>query len=315
MSVPLAAMDYIVSFSPPPTCEAAQDNPYVLVLTAGGQALLRLPARVLATGAEGHNTLTTVDSACKTVHKHKSMELLVELRGRFPDTEEGLQQALDTLKVILYGPNLTAVTTRDAVSRREVVTFTPRLREIQTDQHGALSFSNAYSNQKMCVQIMDYFQRSNLGLAGLSITDATAACGGDSMQFILTKKTKNGTEPLFTKVTSVEINKERCDMLRNNMAVVRAAFPTPVRSSVICANYGTLLGMLPSPQAQNTSYVTQDIVYIDPQWGGKSQEQSRSALTLYSVTKDPKLIKEFDGEDLIINYELVVHHLVERIMD
>jgi len=326
MSVPLAAMDYLVGSSPPVARGALQHNPYVCAVAAGGPALLPLagpgllcagapsPDAVLTTGAGGHDVVHSVDSEGNTAKSHKPMEIPTLLRQRFPPNAEGLQMALDTYKIPLYGPNLTVVRERKRFSPEETVTYTPKLREIQTDQHGALSFSAGYSNQMMCVHMMDYFQRCKIGLKGLTITDASAACGGDSMQFLLTKTMQHGTERLFESVTSVEINKNRCSMLRNNMEVVKRAFPDSAQSTVICANYGAVIGVINQDNQGDVPYVTQDVVFIDPPWGGKSQDQSRSALTLYTVTKDPKLIKDFDGEELIIDYRLAIHHLVQGII-
>jgi len=326
MSVPLAAMDYLVGSSPPVARGAAQHNPYVCTVATDRPALLPLagpgllcagapsPDAVLTTGVGGHDVVHAVDSEGNTVKSHKPMEIPTLLREKFPSNEEGLQMALDTYKLPLYGPNLTVVSERKRGSLEDTLTYTPKLREIQTDQHGALSFSAGYSNWTMCVQMMDYFQRCGIGLTGLTITDASAACGGDSMQFLLTKTMQDGTERLFESVTSVEINENRCMMLRNNMEVVKRAFPNSAQSTVICANYGAVIGVIPQDTEGDVPYVTQDVVFIDPPWGGKSQDQSRSALTLYSVTQDPKLIEEFEGEKLIIDYRLALHHLVEGII-
>lgn len=315
MSVPLAAMDYILYVSPRTTCAVTPENPYVLVLATGA---------VFATGAGGRNTRTTVDSDGNTVYSHKSMELPVEVRERFPDNEEGLQLALDTYKWILYGPNMRVMTTLgDYVGGKitSIVSYKPRLRQIQTDQHGALSFSNANANQSMCVAIVAYIKRNKIDMSRLSITDATASCGGDSMQFLMAKNNSTDIDTIFSKVTSIEIHDNRIKMLKNNMDVVYNTFNPVVEYKVIHANYGDVLGILPERMpkymtgTEGGAYdLEQDVVYIDPPWGGKSSEQSRTALTLYSLTEDPKLIAEFEGDNLVIDYHLSVDLLIEGII-
>jgi hypothetical protein len=75
-----------------------------------------------------------------------------------------------------------------------------------------------------------------------------------------------------------------------------------------------LLGRLTQWREGGTRNIEQDVVYIDPPWGGKSQDQSRTALTLYSLTQDPKLIAEFEGENLVIDYHLSMDVLIEGII-
>jgi len=209
MSVPLAAMDYILYLSPRRACAAAPGNPYMLVLATRAELAT---GAVFATGAPGHNTRTTVDSDGNTVYSHKSMELPPEKLDQFSPDEEGLQMALDTYKLILYGPNLRVMTTLgESVGGRmtSVLSYKPMLRQIQTDQHGALSFSSADGNQRMCVTIVAYMKRNKMDTHRLCITDATASCGGDSMQFLMAKNTPTDKETIFSTVTSIEIHNTR----------------------------------------------------------------------------------------------------------
>lgn len=79
------------------------------------------------------------------------------------------------------------------------------------------------------------------------ITDACACVGGNTLAFVLCG--------LFSMVNAVEIDKTRKSMLDHNLSVIKHRSPTPVRV------YGIDYLKLMYEQQQ-------DIVYIDPPWGG-----------------------------------------------
>lgn len=319
MSVPLEAMDYTIADARARVRFAHETNPYMLVLAPGDSArelLARLPSRHLASmpiGAEGHNTVEALDSNGKTRRAHKSMTIPQTVVEKYGTVEK----ALDAYKVALYGPNL-EITQKETVGkgskRSVVVEYNPALQDIHCDEHGALSFSSASGNNKMCIKLVQYAERAKMNLDDLTITDATAGCGGDSMQFITATRGDKDKVPLFARVTSVEIHANRCVMLKHNLKVVAEAFQTRVESTVLFTNYANTLGLRKPIRKSEELDVLQDIVYIDPPWGGKSHEQSRSALTLYSNTTDEKLITAYEGEKLVIDYHLTVDKLIKSII-
>jgi hypothetical protein len=88
------------------------------------------------------------------------------------------------------------------------------------------------------------------------ITDATANCGGNTISFHLSGA--------FKTVNAVEINHDTCQMLINNLKQYHLPIDT-----VYCADYLHIFTQL-----------SQDVIFIDCPWGGKSYRQS-SCLDLY----------------------------------
>ena len=94
------------------------------------------------------------------------------------------------------------------------------------------------------------------------ITDATAGVGGNTISF----------EKHFGKVNAVEVDKVRFDYLVNNMSVYES-------TSTVCINEDyTAIHMT----------LNQDVVFIDPPWGGpdyKHQEDIKITLSDVPIEK------------------------------
>jgi len=88
--------------------------------------------------------------------------------------------------------------------------------------------------------IKQYFNNTK----SLVITDATSGVGGNSISFC----------NFFTKVNCVEIDKPRTDMLKNNLDIYGFTNYT-----IYTSDYNDILNDL-----------VQDIIFIDPPWGGLS---------------------------------------------
>lgn len=77
------------------------------------------------------------------------------------------------------------------------------------------------------------------------ITDGCAGVGGNVLSFILSG--------FFSQVNAVEINENRANMLQHNVTVIRKITPANIQKGSYNDLYSTL---------------KQDIVFLDPPWGG-----------------------------------------------
>ena len=113
----------------------------------------------------------------------------------------------------------------------------------QLDNEGLFSITSAKISEELIKNITHLFGDNR----NIVITDATASVGGNAIPFILSKK--------FVHVNGVEINKERCEMLSQNILI---------KKEYINGTY----------QLYNCSFLdikntlSQDIIFIDPPWGG-----------------------------------------------
>ena len=125
------------------------------------------------------------------------------------------------------------------------------------------------------IKVMKFIQHIiPVKLHKLIITDATANVGGDSIHF----------SNYFKTVNSVEINRLHCDALENNIKVYKRN-----NINIICKNYIKVMNNL-----------KQDIVYMDPPWGGISYStQTKVKLKLGKYTLD-KLINKITSSNIFI---------------
>lgn len=107
--------------------------------------------------------------------------------------------------------------------------------------------------------ILNFYGRSgnlySISDEGIVITDATANVGGNTISFYL-----NG----FKSVNAVEIDEETCSILKQNMTTY--SLPT---ANTICSDYTIVYSSL-----------KQDVIFIDPPWGGQTYDKVGS-LDLY----------------------------------
>ena len=97
---------------------------------------------------------------------------------------------------------------------------------------------------------MEKFIKKNL--KKLTITDATAGVGGDTLCFA----------QQFKMVNAVELIPLHCITISHNLSV----YKNRKKVNLICANYVDVVGLY-RPWPGNP--VTQNIIYFDPPWGGR----------------------------------------------
>ena len=113
----------------------------------------------------------------------------------------------------------------------------------------------------------------------LSITDAGAGCGGDTLQFMLACWSERNTETntrwphVFSHVNSIELNIPRHEMLTHNINLLYQAYNNnPDEMDP------TLPTILPAGAYQDyilEQGITQDVLYLDPPWAGKGEGDKR----------------------------------------
>lgn len=101
--------------------------------------------------------------------------------------------------------------------------------------------------------------------AQCTITDATACVGGDTLHFAR----------LFKHVQSVEINPEHCRMLQNNIKVYKRKNVT-----VYCRDY-----------LQMVTQLKQDVIFMDPPWGGPSYKHKKNVWLALSDVSIPNIVQ------------------------
>lgn len=93
-----------------------------------------------------------------------------------------------------------------------------------------------------------------------TVTDATACIGGNTMEFAR----------IFAHVHAVELDSVRASMLRHNLALLQLDMGVTVHEADYC-------------QLQTT--LRQDVVFLDPPWGGKRYKQ-QERVRLYLSDRD-----------------------------
>ena len=116
------------------------------------------------------------------------------------------------------------------------------LHKLQVSTEATYSITRPTESKKIIVILKNHLTNIGLHVKHCTITDATACVGGDTLQF----------SRLFKHVNSVEMNPEHYAMLLNNINVYNRTNIT-----TYCADYLKVLAKL-----------TQDVVFIDPPWGG-----------------------------------------------
>jgi 16S rRNA G966 N2-methylase RsmD len=125
--------------------------------------------------------------------------------------------------------------------------------KLQFDNEGLYSITNFNEADQISKIIIEYFSDSNI----LSILDGTGGLGGNTINF----------SKYFLNVTSLEINLERCNMLKNNINVYNLKNIKVLNCDSVNFLYA--------------DYHNHNIYFFDPPWGGPGyKKQQKISLTL-----------------------------------
>jgi len=125
--------------------------------------------------------------------------------------------------------------------------------KLQYDEVGLYSITPPKTAEIITKHILQYFNTNNI-----IITDGTAGLGGDTLSFANN----------VSFVISIEYDFERYKHLINNVGLYEY-------TNVICINEDYL---------NIFKILTQDVIFLDPPWGGKSYKESENIiLTLNNI--------------------------------
>lgn len=155
--------------------------------------------------------------------------------------------------------------------------------QLQIDDESLSYISVREFADKITNIIVEHLTKMGMDLDEVYITDATAGVGGNTISFA--KKFKN--------VTAIEIDKKRFDYLKNNLSIYNLNYVKTVHDN--CLNVIDQLDH-------------QDVVFIDPPWGGKSYKKHKSLRLSLSITDNhnPPPCSELDQkkeEQLVQEHE------------
>ena len=171
---------------------------------------------------------------------------------------------------------------KDCFFRNGVTNLNTHERQfIKLDDVGIFSTTHAEDAAEICQLIanLKILQPEFINKPKPKITDGCACCGGNVIAFQCCD--------LFEEVLAVEIDYDRCEYyLRNNINVVRKFRENSVPTMAICGNIIEL-----------SRWITQDVIFLDPPWGGPDYK-NKTKISLYlSGFKISKVVKEiFNNE-------------------
>ena len=124
----------------------------------------------------------------------------------------------------------------------------PFLRQLKMDSVSVYSMTPLKASKSIIKIILKYAPKNRI------VTDMTACIGGDTICF----------SNVFKHVNSIELSKERCKFLEHNVKVYN-------RKNV---------NIFHGDSIELIKNINQDIIYIDPPWGGKRYKYKKK-INLY----------------------------------
>ncbi len=124
---------------------------------------------------------------------------------------------------------------------------------------GAYSVTHWHETHNIVYEMKQFIQKN---IKELTITDATAGVGGDTLCFA----------QHFKRVNAVELVPLHCITISHNLSVYKQRGNV----NLICANYVDVVGLY-KPWPGNP--VFQNIIYFDPPWGGR-QYKTQTTIVL-----------------------------------
>lgn len=157
-----------------------------------------------------------------------------------------------------------------SINTKKYAHFFPNEEHVQKEQiqmsHEAVYSVTKPDKAKTIKQIMiRHLNQLDKQPSNCIITDATACVGGDTLSF----------STYFKRVQSVEMNPTHYSMLKNNIDVYKRK-----NVDVYLGDYVRLMPKL-----------KQDIVFIDPPWGGPSYKSKKNLKLQLSTTPIYKVIQ------------------------
>ena len=166
-----------------------------------------------------------------------------------------------------------------------------KLDDLQFDEEGLWSITIPNEANKITNIIISYLSKKNSNIIPqyLTITDATAGLGGNVISF----------SEKFKQVNAIEIDKSRFAMLFNNTSIYNL-------SNIVLINddYTNII--------QN---LRQDIVFIDPPWGGPDYKLKQKIELKLGNLKMDQIINKLEGKCKLVCLKLPYNYNIDTIVD
>ena len=154
------------------------------------------------------------------------------------------------------------------------------LRNLMFDTEAIFSVTNQTIANDICKRLF-----SIKGVNSYSkVTDTTACVGGNVFSFVRS----------FRNINAIEIDPKKCKMLRHNLKVLDENYVN-FDSSRVNIIEGNCLDYIFSDdtETETAPMVTQDILFIDPPWGGIKYKEHKD-LDLYLEDSNGNNLELFD---------------------
>lgn len=159
-----------------------------------------------------------------------------------------------------------------------------KYKELMSDEVGRYSISLPKDAEIITSLIEFHINKLNLVSNNLILTDSTAGVGGNTISF--SKK--------FKSINSVEIDKKRFEFLKNNIKCYDLK-----NINLLNSNYLNIIDNL-----------IQDVVFLDPPWGGRGYKKKEclklklSEVPLENICKKLRKLTKMLVLKLPLNYDL-----------
>lgn len=165
----------------------------------------------------------------------------------------------------------------------EISTFFPstsswKRKQLQMTKEGIFSTTNP----KLMNQIMDLIEKiTGKKMYQLTVTDATSNVGGSAIALALKSKFTN----------AVEIDPTTCKVLENNINIYGLTHSK--RIAIYCEDYLKIMDKL-----------VQDVVFIDPPWGGVDYKSMDKLSLFLSDTPLVNIVNQIKGKAKLVVLKL-----------
>lgn len=157
-----------------------------------------------------------------------------------------------------------------------------KLLQLKIDDDSLHFISTKYTAGQITSIIINYLKYIKKSVEDVTVIDATAGVGGNSISFGMN----------FSFVYAIELEKLRCKYLKNNIDVYDLNNVKPLQ--------GDCIEVLKKINIQ-------DVVFIDPPWGGKDYKlHKKLRLSLSDKTIEQFCNELFHSDEYICNPEIVV---------
>lgn len=140
--------------------------------------------------------------------------------------------------------------------------------DLQVTDVGLYSITKRYENSILTKIVLRTLKANNLNPETLTITDGTSGNGADVIAFA----------NHFKCVIAVELDPLHCEVVKNNVS----QYKVNKKVRFIC----------PNDYLKKYKRLKQDIIYLDPPWGGPEYKQQKKTVLYLGKTKVNELIPE-----------------------